>query len=175
MKPCFSSLFRTLLVSVAISMLAACSSESLTSSASLLMEGKVADSIVQSGAPVETVFTAQLSEQEAKRVIAAMDYYEQLREKWTGAPDSAAGTLNAVLSIAGDYANLYGEYTAVKQIVQAHWDEYPPAQQAKLIAYDDLAGSIHGSMQTLIEQRREAEASSTMLRLGVLIAQTAAQ
>ncbi len=175
MKTYLTSLLVGLLLAASSFSLTACTSETVAEAAHLVLEAKVADTIVQTGEPVDTVMTADLSEQETERVLFAIQTYDTVRLKWTDAPDSAGNAAAALLSVASDYATLYGEYTAVKQIVQGHWPEYTPVQQDTLRGYDERAQRIHFAVQAVLAQGQGvAEATSSMLSLGMLIAQTVA-
>lgn len=154
--------------------LSACSSEAVVDTAKAALEMKLADALVQSGTPASTVLTADLDEQESQRVVTAIEHYQLIKLKYS-APESMGEAATVLLSVASDYATLYGEYSAVRQIVQAHWSEYAPAQQIMLRGFHDRATRLHESVQAaLVHQQEAAQAASGMLSLGQLIAETVA-
>lgn len=163
-----------LIASLMGSILASCSTQQVTDTAQVLLRTKVADTLIQSGVPAQTVFTADLTDQERDRITTALDVYASSRAKWAAAAESGVGALSALLTVANDYAILYGEYMAVHQIVAAHWNEYDPVQQRQLQGYHAQAQALHASVSSFLQAQQPGAAATEMLTLGLIIAQTAA-
>jgi hypothetical protein len=149
---------------------AACTADQLAQSARLTLETKLADTLIQSGQPTDVVLTAALTEQEVDRLIFALDTYTWVREKWQAATAQPGNLATQLAALSGDYATLYGEYQAVRQIVEGHWDEYSGPQQVLLAQYHGRALAIHESVTALLANQQRAEAIAGMVDLGVLIA-----
>lgn len=165
-------LFATLTALCAM-LLMACTTDQLQQSARLTLETKLADTLIQSGQPADVVMTADLTEQEMNRLITALDTYHLVREKWQVATATPGNLAAQLAALSGDYATMYGEYQAVKQIVQGHWNEYGPAQQILLAQYHARATTIHESVTQLLANQQRAETIAAMVDIGFMVAKVA--
>ncbi len=154
--------------------LSSCSSTQVATSAKLALEARLADTLLQAGTPQEVVLTAELTEQEAERVLQALSVYTAVRGSWDTYAQNPQQVVLYPNILTSDYARLYAEYQVVYQIVQAHWQEYPPAQQAMLLSYHGQASAIHAHVQTLLVEQQRADTVATVLDLGLTLVKLAA-
>lgn len=164
------NLFATTILALGCLLLEACSSAPVSAATQLVLNAKLADVLVQEGAPQNTVLTAPLTETEALQVVHAVDTYQLIRNKWQGVVEDPTALATNLILLSTDYATLYGEYRTVFDIVQHHWDEYSPQQQAMLTRYHNQALAIHDDVRQLLVHQKQAEAAANLLSLGVLVA-----
>jgi len=154
--------------------LSSCSSIQVETSAKLALETQLADALLQAGTPQEVVLTAELTEQEAERVLQALSVYTAVRGSWDAYAQNPQQLVLYPNILTSDYARLYAEYQVVYQIVQAHWQEYPPAQRAQLLGYHSQATAIHAHVQTLLVEQQRADTVAAVLDLGLTLVKIAA-
>ena len=148
----------------------ACSS--ITSPGKVLLEAKLADSLLQSGVVETQIVSVDLTEAELQILINSLDEYQAFRNKW-GSVVEAPETIPLNLAlISHDYIQLYGAYMDVKNgVVMPHWDEYSPADQTYLQSYLARAQTIDRAFQELVAAGQSHQAASQLLELAVLAAQ----
>ncbi|MDA9095394.1 hypothetical protein N9J88_03260 [Porticoccaceae bacterium] len=160
------------IITVAFLTLAFTACSSITSPGKVLLEAKLADSLLQSGIVETQIVSVDLTAAELQILINSLDEYQKFRSKWASAVDSPETIPINLALISQDYIQLYGAYMDVKNgVVLPHWDEYSPAQRGYLAGYLARAQTIDRAFQELLAAKQSHQAASQLLELAVLAAQ----
>jgi hypothetical protein len=160
---------------LSIGTLLSCTQAQVENGTRLALEAKLADVLIQSGEPAQTILMAPLTEAEAAVLDDALENYKHFREKWDYADEATGGEFGLnLLTLEADYLLLRDSYHKVHGVVIAHWNDYDTYRQARLTSYDNQARSIDTKVFELMKSQQQLETIKAVLEIGVLIAKAAA-
>lgn len=177
---------RTLILSVGLLLsvcLAGCagSVSTVTLGTLLATDTKAADTTLQSGRVERAVLSVELSEADLERVIRAFDSYALSRSILSELANDPALLVNSVGEIQAEHARLRAAYLDLQTVVANNWEQYDPANQARLEHWRAQAEKLERRYQrfvvairTQIESDARQEAAVQLLKIVAQIALVAA-
>lgn len=158
--------------------LAACTAgqrQSLLLSGSLIAETKAADHLLQSGEVERAVFSISLPEEHRATVVAGFDDFALSRTVLADLGRNPAALVNAITTIQAERARLRNAYGEIKTVVETHWENYGPAEQAKLKRWQAQAHRLDGRYNAFVQAVNQEISSDARQQAAVEILRVVAQ
>lgn len=147
--------------------LSAC--QTLLTTGRVTTEAIVADAIIESGAPLDTIASAKLTDEELKILILATDRYKEFKRKWKDTITDPIFPSYMLAAFSADFANLTWHYKQVENIAVNHWSEYNDMQQALLMQWKEKAYSLAETTKQMIDIGARNQALTNALDFGLLL------
>lgn len=140
------------MISVLMTLLLLAGCQSILNTAKVTSEAVIINDIIESGAPLRIIKSANISEQEMEAINHAMVQYKAFREKWWSVLKQPLQEGVTMIALRADYQNIVAQYHNVNAIVHSHIEDYDEVQIVMLQNYQMRAETLHSEVMALIDE-----------------------